>query len=99
VELSQARERLAEVSTALEEKDRELAIAQERVQTLTDDLVASQGTVSGKSSALWLCLCFTSGLYWCSLMWAVNKILLFLIVLICTITRYAHFCAINNFVV
>ena len=48
MELSQMRTRLAEMSTDLEEKDRELAIAQEKVQTLTDDLVASQGTVSGE---------------------------------------------------
>ena len=44
-ELSQVQETLAVMEAALEEKDRELAIAQEKVQTLTDDLVASQGTV------------------------------------------------------
>ena len=46
VEMSKLQEKLEFLETAVEERDRELEIAKEKVQTLTDDLVASQGTVS-----------------------------------------------------
>ncbi len=62
VEMSKLQEKLEYLETALEERDRELEIAKEKVQTLTDDLVASQGTVSSELVPL-SCSTSTGGTY------------------------------------